>query len=167
MQITLYNPQQCESMVDLLCELYSFYNDKPSVTREVVQSHLLNNLLATDTPLRLVVATNDNQEVVGFAAIILIYSLVDPTPDHRRQCQVKEMFVSSSDRGKGIGRRLMKWVAEYATDQGCGRIDWNVKNSNQKGIAFYKSLGAEQIIERLNFRLSRSNMIQLTSEREK
>ena len=148
----------------LLCELYAYYNDSSTVTRDVVQSHLLENLLAVDSPLRLVVASHPHRGVVGFAAIALLHSLVDPTPENRRQCLVKELFVRSCERGQGIGRALMAWVARYAVDHGCGRIDWNVKASNRAGITFYKGLGAEQVTERLSFRLSLPNMAQLAGE---
>jgi hypothetical protein len=48
----------------------------------------------------------------------------------------------------------MAWVAGYAVKNGCHRIDWPVKTSNAKGIRFYESLGAVQLVERLSFRLT-------------
>jgi hypothetical protein len=59
MPIALVTSQQHESLVDLLCEPYAYYNN--------------------DSPFRLVVATHADRGVVGFAAIALIYSLADPT----------------------------------------------------------------------------------------
>jgi len=35
-------------------------------------------------------------------------------------------------------------------------MDWNVKSSNLRGIAFYRSLGGNPVEDRLSFRLSRS-----------
>lgn len=165
MQIALVSGPQIESLVDLLHELHAHYNDTSTVTREAVRSHLLEHLLAADSPLRLVVALDADHNVVGIAAVALLYSLVDPTPENHRQCLVKELFVRSSERGRGVGRALMAWVASYAAGHGCGRIDWNVKASNRPGIAFYRDLGAEQVTERLSFRLSRPGMVRLAGER--
>ena len=166
MQIALVCAQQHESLVDLLCELYAHYNDTSTVTPGIVRAHLLENLLAVGSPFRLVVASHPDRGVVGFAAIALLYSLVDPTPENRRQCLVKELFVRSSERSQGIGRALMAWAARYALDQGCGRIDWNVKASNRDGIAFYNGLGAETVAERLSYRLSRPSMVRLAREND-
>jgi GNAT superfamily N-acetyltransferase len=135
-------------------DICAHYNAPALVAREVVRAHLLGNLLAPDSPLRLVVASGTNGRVIGFAAIALLYSLVDPTPEKRRQCLVKELFVRSSERSRGVGRALMAWVARHALENGCCRIDWPVNAANRAGIVFYERLGAEHVVERLSYRLS-------------
>ena len=164
MRIAFVSAQQHESLVDLLCELYAFYNDASTVSRSAVQAHLIENLLAVDSPVRLVVASRANSDIVGFTAIGLFYSLIDPTPEKRRQCLVKELFVRSSERSHGVGRALMAWVARYAVESGCCRIDWPVNASNRDGISFYEDLGAEHVSERLSYRLSGSNLVRLARE---
>ena len=153
MHVALVSPDHHESLIDLLCELYRYYHDK-EVARADVRDHLLRNLLAPDSPLRLVVAQDASGTVVGFAAVALVYSLVDPTPAHRRQCMMKELFVRAESRGRGVGRALMVWVARDAAEQGCGRIDWHVKASNEAGIRFYAGLGAQRVEDRLSYRLA-------------
>lgn len=151
------------ALVDLLCELNAYYADAGVATapREAVHAHLRDHLLAPGSPVRLVVASDAAGTALGLAAIVLLPSLVDPSPEHRRQCLLKELFVSAHARGQGIGRLLMAWVTQHAAGEGCGRMDWNVKDSNHAGIAFYKSLGAVQVADRLSFRLTREAMDQL------
>ena len=55
--------------------------------------------------------------------------------------------------GAGVGRALMAWLARHAADQGCHRIDWPVKATNLRGIAFYEGLGARRVADRLSYRL--------------
>jgi GNAT superfamily N-acetyltransferase len=153
MRVALLSADQHESLVDLLCELYRYYHDE-EVARADVHDHLLGNLLAPDSPLRLVVAEDASGTVVGFAAVALLYSLVDPTPANRRQCMMKELFVRADSRGRGVGRALMVWIARHAAEQGCGRIDWHVKASNEAGIRFYAGLGAQRVDDRLSYRLA-------------
>jgi len=81
-------------------------------------------------------------------------SLVDPMPETRRHCWLKELYVRSSQRGRGVGRALMAWVARDAVAHGCARIDWPVQAANGRGQAFYQRLGATQLVERLSYRLS-------------
>jgi ribosomal protein S18 acetylase RimI-like enzyme len=161
MRIVPVTADQQESLVDLLCDLYRHYHDNAEVERASVRDHLLHNLLAPDSPLRLVVAEDEAHTAVGFVAFALLYSLVDPTPAHRRQCMVKELYVRADSRGRGVGRALMAWVAGYAAEQGCGRIDWHVRDSNRGGIAFYTSLGAQRVGNRLSYRLDRTAMERL------
>jgi ribosomal protein S18 acetylase RimI-like enzyme len=161
MQINLVSPPQHESLVDLLRELHSYYNEGSTVPHETVRSHLIENLLGPESPLRLVVAHNAEGHILGFAAITLTFSLVEPSPEQRRHCQLKELYVRSSARSLGVGKALMSWVAKHAADNGCRRIDWPVKATNARGIAFYESLGAEQVVERLSYRLSEPSLGEL------
>lgn len=153
-KVGIVSEAQHESLIDLLRELHAYYHEGSSVSRELVREHLLENLLAPSSPHRLVVASTDSIEVVGLAAITLAYSLVEPDPSTRKHCQLKELYVRSSARSLGVGRALMSWVAHYALQNGCGRIDWPVKASNKRGIAFYQQLGAQRVVERLSYRLS-------------
>jgi hypothetical protein len=55
----------------------------------------------------------------------------------------------------------MSWVAQYAVAHGCSRIDWPVRATNVRGIAFYESLGAKQVVDRVSFRLSEPGLSEL------
>src|SRR5687768_8282710 len=166
MRVDLVSRPQHESLVELLCELHAYYNKGSCIPNEMVHSHLVNNLLGPESPLRLVVAYENGDQVLGFAAISLTYSLVEPTPEQRRQCQLKELYVRSSGRRRGVGKAIMSWVAQYAVANGCCRIDWPVKATNASGISFYEALGARQVVERLSFRLSEPSLSELASPHE-
>jgi ribosomal protein S18 acetylase RimI-like enzyme len=164
MHVDLVSESEHESLIELLCELHAYYNNGAQISPELVRGHLLENLLGTASPHRLVVASDVDGRVTGLAAITLVYSLVEAAPDKRKHCQLKELYVRSSARGQGAGRALMAWVARYAVEQGCLRIDWPVKASNARGIAFYEGLGAERIVERLSYRLNGPEIVRLADE---
>jgi GNAT superfamily N-acetyltransferase len=86
---------------------------------------------------------------------------VEPDPQNRKQCLLKELFVRSACRGAGVGKLLMQRSADYAVRSGCGRMDWNVKASNLRGIRFYDSLGGRLVEDRLSFRLSAEALVRL------
>ena len=153
MLVGLVTPPQHDSLVELLCELHAYYNDGAAIAPALVREHLLDNLLGPGSPHQLVVASGDDGRVLGLAAITLVFSLVEAAPDKCRHCQLKELYVRSGSRGQGVGEALMKWVAAHARQNGCRRMDWPVKASNARGIAFYESLGAERVEERLSYRL--------------
>lgn len=157
MHIALAAPSLHEPLVDLLCELNAYYHvaggQAPPASRDLVRAHLQEHLLAPGSPLHLVVAVHTDGSVVGLAALVLLVSLVDPSPQGRGQCLVKELYVRERARGEGVGRALMAWAARFALQHGCARMDWNVKDSNHRGMAFYESLGAGRVADRLSYRL--------------
>jgi len=164
MRVELVTKTQHGSLIDLLCELHAFYNEGAAIDRKTVEEHLLENLLGPQSPHQLLVASKENGVVIGLAAITLVYSLVDFAQDKRKHCQLKELYVRSSERSRGIGRALMVGVARFAFENGCRRMDWPVKASNARGIAFYEGLGASRVVERLSYRLSEPGIGQLAHE---
>jgi ribosomal protein S18 acetylase RimI-like enzyme len=154
---------QHESLISLLLELHGFYISPPTATREDVRTHLLENLLP-QAGLCLAVAVDEGNHVLGFAALVLMHSLVEPSGDGRKQCLLKELFVSGDCRGKGVGKQLVQWSAAFAIRSGCGRMDWNVKASNLRGIDFYKAIGGHHVQDRLSFRLSAESLSRLAKD---
>ncbi|QZA77019.1 GNAT family N-acetyltransferase [Deefgea tanakiae] len=158
MIIVAANSEHHESLTDLLYELHIFYNEEPTVTRAEVLTHLVENLLAPDSGLHLIVALDSNNTVVGLVALVLMYSLVESSITHRKQCNLKELYVRANYRNLGIGQALLASAANFALANGCGRMDWNVKASNMRGIKFYESLGGELVADRMSFRMSREQL---------
>ncbi len=163
MHIAFVVPDLHEALVDLMHEMCVFYSEEAPASRDDVRSNLFDNLLAPDSPVRIVVASDAQGEVVGLAAIALFHSLVDPAPQRRGQLLLKELYVRQSHQGLGVGRALMSWIARHALERGCARMDWNVSASNRRALAFYRSLGALHVAGRLNFRLGGEFMARLAS----
>jgi len=163
MRIAIATTANTEDLVDLHCELYEFYNPTAVATRSTIRSHLFDTLLAENSELKIAMAISSESTVIGIAAIHFVHSVVDPTPEGRKQCVLKELFVRNNHRGRDIGTNLMQWVARYALENGCGRIDWSVKASNVKGIAFYTKLGAHQVEDRLSYRLNHAGISALSN----
>ena len=163
MHIAFVVHDQLEALVDLMHEMCVFYSEEAPVAREDVRSNLVDNLLAPDSPVRIVVASDERGEVVGLAAITLFHSLVDPAPRRRAQLLLKELYVRQARRGRGVGKALMAWVARHALERGCARMDWNVSASNREGLAFYRSLNALHVAGRLSFRLGGEFLARLAS----
>ena len=163
MRVAFAETENTESLVDLLHELHRYYNNTSTVQRTTVREHVLGNLLTAESPIRLVVAANSAGNVIGFAAVVFLHSLVKPEPEKCAQCLIKELFVSETQRSQGVGHALMAWVARYAAAKGCSRVDWNLKVINSHGIAFYERLGAERIGDRLSYRLSAAGIANLSN----
>ena len=154
MNISIFQPAQTDSLVTLLEELFSYYNPSENISSSLVREHLLTRILSKEAGLNLIVCSGSTGEALGFAAIGFVQSVVDPRPENSKQCFLKELYVSNEQRGSGVGRLIMEWVADYAIKHGCARIDWPVKSGNSGGRRFYESLGAKLVDDRLSYRIS-------------
>ncbi|MEL7227861.1 MAG: GNAT family N-acetyltransferase [Cyanobacteria bacterium J06576_12] len=55
---------------------------------------------------------------------------------------LEDLFVLPDYRRRGIATALIKHLAQYALEQGCGRCEWSVLDWNENAIAAYKKMGA-------------------------
>lgn len=154
MEIGFFRDEQLESVADLLCEMSIHYNGLDASSRELVRDNLLNNILGSHSSVRLVVASQAGK-VVGLAMISILY----PAPKEKGQLYMKELYVCASERGHGVGRAIMKWIAQYAVSKDCVRFDWAVDAPNKKALFFYEHLGARQVTDKLYYRMSGEQLI--------
>jgi len=89
-------------------------------------------------------------EPVGFALFFHNFSTFLGRPG----IYLEDLFVRPGFRGRGLGRRLLAWLAELAVERGCGRLEWAVLDWNAPAVGFYRSLGAVAMDEWTVFRLT-------------
>jgi GNAT superfamily N-acetyltransferase len=77
-------------------------------------------------------------EPVGFALWFYTYS----TFQGRHGIWLEDLFVDPKLRGKGIGKGLLKELAQRCVRENLGRLEWWVLDWNAPSIAFYKAQGA-------------------------
>jgi GNAT superfamily N-acetyltransferase len=87
---------------------------------------------------------------VGFALFFHNFSTFIGKPG----LYLEDLFVRPQARGRGIGRRLLVWLAQEALARGCARLDWAVLDWNAPSIGFYHGLGAVALDDWTTFRLS-------------
>ncbi len=101
-----------------------------------------------------------NDQPVGFALFFHNYSTFLGKPG----IYLEDLFVRPEARGRGIGKRLLTWLARTAVDRNCGRLEWAVLDWNEPSIGFYKSLGAILKDEWQIFRLTGDALTALASQ---
>ena len=75
---------------------------------------------------------------VGFAVFFHNFSTLRGKPG----MYLEDLYVRPQARGRGIGKRLLAWLARTALERGCARLEWVVLDWNAPSIAFYRSIGA-------------------------
>jgi GNAT superfamily N-acetyltransferase len=75
---------------------------------------------------------------------------------------IEDLFVRAQFRGRGLGKGLLSHLAGKARAAD-GFLEWQVLDWNAPSIEFYKSLGARQIGQWLNYRLEGESLERLAS----
>jgi diamine N-acetyltransferase len=79
----------------------------------------------------------DDGGLQGYAVVYV----VPFTFDLRPTVVLKELFVASNARQRGLGRQLLATVIDYAKSIGARLVRWQVLPSNGDAKRFYASLG--------------------------
>ncbi len=90
-----------------------------------------------------------DRKTAGMALYFYNYS----TWTARKGLYLEDLFVYPEMRGKGIGKSLIRALAQIAEKEGCGRFEWVCLDWNTPSINFYKSLGARPMDEWTIYRL--------------
>lgn len=96
--------------------------------------------------------------VEGVAAGFCLYFYNYSTFLGQRGLHLEDLFVQPEFRGLGIGKSLLLNLVKIATDENCGRLEWNVLDWNKPAIEFYHSLGAKPLADWTIFRLDKKAM---------
>lgn len=103
-----------------------------------------------ENPLAFILLAEINGNCVGFATYHFIYSTFLAKPG----IWLDDLYVKAEYRSNKVGETIMLRLCQIAQEKGCGRIDWTVAVSNERGIKFYERIGAN-ILQRA--RLCRLN----------
>lgn len=85
-------------------------------------------------------------------------SILLPAPNENGTLFMKDLFVSETARGSGLGRQFMRFPAGYAVELGCHRFDWTAETDNPRAPAFYDDLKATRVAEKVYFRFSSADL---------
>ncbi|MDF2594118.1 MAG: hypothetical protein K0R69_459 [Clostridia bacterium] len=80
---------------------------------------------------------------------------------------LEDLYIEPHMRGKGLGKKMLKHLAQVALERSCGRLEWWCLDWNKSSIGFYKSLGAMPMDEWTVYRVSDEALQKLAGEDDK
>ena len=142
---------------------YAQESDIPQILffiRELaIYENMLDDVVATEDLLQEwifekkkaeVILAEENSEPVGFALFFHNFS----TFLGRAGIYLEDLFVKPEHRGKGVGKALLRRLAQITVDRGCGRLEWACLDWNRPSIDFYLSLDATPMDQWTVYRLT-------------
>ncbi len=94
-----------------------------------------------EKPLAFVLLAEVDRDAIGLATYYFTYSTFLAKPG----IWLDDLYIKAEHRSHRVGQALMLRLRQIGQEKGCGRIDWTVAVSNERGIKFYERIGAKII----------------------
>jgi GNAT superfamily N-acetyltransferase len=140
-------PDDVPAVVGLVRELAEY--EKAAHEVRLTEEQLSESLFGEHPALFGHVAERDGA-VVGTALWFLNFSTWRGT----HGIYLEDLYVQPQHRGSGLGRELLRTLAETCVQRGYNRLEWAVLDWNAPSIEFYKAAGAVPLDEWTVFRLT-------------
>jgi GNAT superfamily N-acetyltransferase len=133
-------PDDVPAVVGLVRELADY---EESLHEARLTEEQLTGVLFGDSPALFghVAVADDGAhpgEVVGMALWFLNFSTWRGT----HGIYLEDLYVRPQHRGAGLGKELLRTLAELCVERGYSRLEWSVLDWNTPSIEFYKAAGA-------------------------
>ncbi len=134
-QANLENPQHAAGIVDCL----DAYAQDPMGGNQGLSAYVRQNLIAglSAHPASVTFIAETADQIVGVAVCFFGYSTFQAKP----RLNLHDLVVLPEQRGRGIGRALVKAVATHAEARDCCAVTLEVRKDNPTAQALYRSLG--------------------------
>lgn len=157
MRIVTASERDVPLILEFIRELAAYEKHLDRV--EATEARIRENLFGAQ-PAASVIFAFSGDKPVGFAVFYFTYSTFAGLPG----LYLEDLFVKPEQRGLGIGRQLLRYLARLAKKKGCWRIEWAVLHWNETAIGFYRKLGAIPMEEWAVYRLFGAPLDQLAAE---
>ena len=144
-------------ILDLIKELA----DYEKLSHEVVATEeKLKESLFGERPVAEVIIADYMTKPVGFSLFFHNFSTFLGQPG----IYIEDIYIKPEQRGMGIGKTILVYLAGLAIERGCGRIEWSVLDWNINALNFYNGLGARAMDGWTVFRLTGETLSRLSNE---
>ena len=159
MTVRPVRPDDVPAVVDLVRELAEY--EKALHVARMTEEQLSAALFGDSPALFGHVAVADDGAVVGMALWFLNFSTWRGT----HGVYLEDLYVQPQHRGSGLGRELLRTLADLCVQRGYDRLEWSVLDWNTPSIEFYESAGAVPMDEWTVFRLTDDALTTFAADR--
>lgn len=126
----------------------AIYEKEPDAVKATEES-IRESIFGDKATAQAIICLLDNKPI-GFAVYFYNYS----TWLGRKGLYLEDLYIMPEHRNCGAGRKILKFLAKHALENGCGRFEWSVLDWNEPAIKFYESIGARPQSEWIIYRLT-------------
>ena len=156
--VRLAHPSDLPALVPLFGAMLDHYNHRFGNTDDQIEAFLTRHLFG-EAPTVFCRIAWDGSTLAGFVTD----ALVVPGYGLGRELFMKELYVSETARGRGVGKALMIELAHVAEQEGCRRMRWTTGRSADYAAAraLYDTVGARVLDDAVVYGLDRAAIAKL------
>ena len=158
MTVRPVRPDDVPAVVGLVRELAEYEKALDEVRLTEQQ---LTGVLFGDSPALFGHVAEADGDVVGIALWFLNFSTWRGT----HGIYLEDLYVRPAHRGTGLGKELLRTLAELCVQRGYSRLEWWVLDWNTPSIEFYRAHGAVPMDEWTVFRLTDDALSRFAADR--
>jgi len=136
------------AIAQLLDEMARFYGTATAGPVDQRHRQVREALFATPPAARALLAC-DQSRLAGIAR----YSFLWPAAGLTCSLYLKELYVATAYRHRGIGTLLISSLIEVASEHGCSRVEWTADSASAAAQAFYSKLGIPPLPSKIFYRI--------------
>lgn len=150
-------PADAPLISDLIHELAAFEKQPADchATPDGVRTTLLEPG-PESPPARVLLAEVDGTPA-GFALYFFTYSTWECAPG----LYLEDIYIRAAHRRRGVGRALLRRLAQIAVQRGCRRLELSVLDWNDPAIGFYEAHGARPNAGWTVYRMKAEDLLRL------
>lgn len=145
-----------KSIFDFIVELAVYENAKHEVKTTVEETK--KAIFADNSSVKALICEEDGL-AIGYAVYFYNYS----TWLGKSGIYLEDLYISKEKRGLGAGKTMLKYLANKALSEDCGRFEWSCLDWNTPSREFYENLGAKAQNEWIGYRLEGKSLIDFAS----
>jgi GNAT superfamily N-acetyltransferase len=149
--IRFAEPKDIDIIFNFILELSIYENLEHAFTKNKED---LNKYLFGNKKFAEVLIAEYNEVPVGFALFFTNFSTFECKPG----IYLEDLFVLENFRNKGIGKTLLKELANIVISRNYGRLEWTVLDWNP-ARKFYENIGAKYLNDWLIYRLKGEELL--------
>jgi len=154
-------PADVPAILALIRELagYEKLSHACIATEPLLQKHLFGEDKAADA-LVTEIQIDSSPQTVGYAIYFKTFSTFLARPG----LYLEDIYVQPPHRRKGLGKAMLKHLANFCIEKNYPRLEWTCLDWNQRAQSVYESLGANHMSEWYLYRLTQPDIARLAAE---
>ncbi len=141
-----------DSLADMWLALVSYHqsldHNLPGAARGGEHRYVRRILERLDDAYTCALMAEVNGQPVGFA-LGMIVDLMGDIFAQEPGGFLADIYVEPSHRRAGVGRALVESLKDWFQERKVTYFDWHVASANQEGLAFWRSVGGQDVMLRM------------------
>ena len=163
MTVRPVRPDDVPAVVGLVRELAEY--EKSAHEVQLTEEQLTEALCGDSPKLFGHVAVADDGVADGAVVGMALWFLNFSTWRGTHGIYLEDLYVQPQHRGSGLGRELLRTLADLCVERGYSRLEWWVLDWNIPSIEFYEAAGAVPMDEWTVFRLTDDALTAFAADR--